>query len=248
MVDLIGICDERLRAIFSYPTFNSEHYSRVLLGMRRLGVEGIESGGPTEVNGIKVLGKGCVGIVAVARKGQNRVAVKILRADANRTGLSDEATLLAVANAEGVGPLLYDHAESVLMMEYIDGSLLGRWLQRTHAMEEIACVLRSLMEQSRRLDKAGLDHGELADAKKHIIVDGAGKPRIIDFETASLKRTCRNLTSMANYLFFKESVSMLTGRAVCIEKEGLRDALRRYKEDPSDERYEDIVVKAGLRY
>lgn len=238
--------DERLGGVFSYPVFVDSHYSRVLSSLRSLGISSIESHGPTEITGVRVLGKGCVGIVVSARRGQERVAAKILRTDANRSGLGDEAANLQIANGRGVGPLLHGYADLVLVMEYIDGLLLVRWLTEPHTSREVGHVLRSLLAQCRRLDMAGLDHGELSDARKHIIVDRFGRPRIIDFETASVKRNCRNLSSMVNYLFFKESISMLTGRAVCLDREGVREALRRYKRHPSDENYEKLMIGAGL--
>jgi putative serine/threonine protein kinase len=246
MVEPLSLGDERLRAVLSYPIFKEEHYAKVLKGLQALGVDQIESIGALDIGSIKILGKGCVGLVVVGRRGQERVAAKILRADANRASLNDEAANLRVANVEGVGPSLFGHSEMVLVMEYIEGVFLARWLQELHAEEEVAFVLMSLLAQCRRLDKAGLDHGELSDAKKHIIVDRNGAPRIIDFETASRKRACRNLTAMVNYLFFKESISLLTGRFVCMEKEALRDALREYKRDPSDEAYKRLMRQVGL--
>lgn len=238
--------DERLRGLFSYPAFRMEHYARVIEDLRVLGVDLIESSGKQELGNLKILGKGCVGLVVMGRKGGRRVAVKILRADANRENLRGEAANLRSANAAGVGPTLIGAGEMVLVMEYIDGKFLAKWLQAPHAREEAAHVMRSLLEQCRKLDRAGLDHGELSDAKKHVIVDGKGAPYIVDFETASRRRACRNLTAMVNYLFFKDSMSMLTGRFLCLDKDGLRDALREYKNKPSDEAFGQLMARIGL--
>jgi putative serine/threonine protein kinase len=245
MAEPLSLGDERLRGVLSYPIFKEEHYAKVLEGLRALGVDQVESIGALDIGSIKILGKGCVGLVMVGRREGQRVAAKILRADANRTSLDKEADNLHVANLEGVGPSLFGHAEMVLVMEYIEGAFLARWLQEPHAGGEVTFVLMSLLAQCRRLDKVGLDHGELSDAKKHIIVDKKGVPRIIDFETASRTRACRNLTSMVNYLFFKESISLLTGRFVCLEKEALREALREYKSDPSDDAYKRLIGLLG---
>jgi len=242
----LSLGDERLRAVFSYPIFKEEHYAKVLKGLQTLGVSQIESIGALDIGSVKILGKGCVGLVVVGRRGRERVAIKILRADANRTSLNDEVANLQVANVEGVGPSLFGNAEMVLVMEYIEGEFLARWLKELHAEEEVVFVLMSLLAQCRRLDRAGLDHGELSDAKRHIIVDKKGIPRIIDFETASRKRACRNLTSMVNYLFIKESISLLTGRFVCLEKEALRETLREYKRNPSDEAHKRLIGRLGI--
>jgi predicted Ser/Thr protein kinase len=246
MVEPLTLDDERLRALFSYPVFRTEHYGRVIEDLRALGVGHIESIGRQEIGSLKILGKGCVGLVTIGREGAKRVAVKILRADANRENLRGEAANLRVANAMSVAPTLLGEGEMVLVMDYIDGKFLAKWLQAPLAREEVAYVLRSLLWQCRRLDAGGLDHGELSDAKKHIIVNGKGVPFILDFETASRSRACRNLTSMVNYLFFKDSMSMLTGRFLCLEKVGLRDALREYKSRPSDEACGRLMAQIGL--
>lgn len=239
-------CDERLRGLFSYPRFRGEHYGRVLSDLKHLGVVSIERLGRQDLGEMSVLGKGCVGLVVAGRVGNKRVAVKILRADANRADLRGEAANLREANAVGVGPALYGEGEIVLVMEYIEGDFLTEWLKGPQPKEGAVHVLRSLLDQCRRLDSAGLDHGELSDAKRHVIVDRRGAPFIIDFETASRSRTCRNLTAMVNYLFFKESVAMLTGRFLCLEREALRDALRDYKREPSDEAYGRLIALTGL--
>lgn len=246
MVEPLTLGDERLKGLFSYPTFRAEHFGRVMEDLRVLGVDQIESIGRQEIGSLKILGKGCVGLVAVGRQGATRVAVKILRADANRENLRGEAANLRIANSMSVGPVLLGEGEMALVMEYIEGKFLAKWLQAPLAREEIAYVLKSLLSQCRRLDAEGLDHGELSDAKKHIIVNGKGVPFILDFETASRSRACRNLTSMVNYLFFKDSISMLTGRFFCLEKEGLREALREYKSRPTDEAYVRLMNQIGL--
>jgi predicted Ser/Thr protein kinase len=247
MAEPLSLGDERLRALFSYPLFRGEHYAKVARDLQGLGVDRIESIGNQDLGNIKILGKGCVGVVAVGRRGGDRVAVKILREDANRGNLRGEAVNLRTANAVGVGPTLFGEGEMVLVMEYIEGTFLAKWLKDPRAGEEVAHVLRSLLSQCRRLDLAELDHGELSDAKKHVIVNKRGVPFIIDFETASRERTCRNLTAMVNYLFFKESMSMLTGRFLCLEREGLRDALRTYKREPSDGSYRKLMAQIGFR-
>jgi len=246
MAEPLSLSDERLRALFSYPVFNGKHCSRVIEDLQRLGVGQIESVGDQELGGVRILGKGCVGLVAVGRRLGSRVAVKILRSDANRANLRGEAANLWWANAVGVGPLLFGEGDMVLVMEYVEGMFLAKWLQKPHTGEEGADVLRSILGQCRRLDLAGLDHGELSNAKKHVIISGRGVPFIIDFETAGRERACRNLTSMVNYLFFKESMSLLTGRFVCVERGRLRDALRDYKRDPSDESYRKMMALIGL--
>lgn len=246
MAEPLSLCDERLKAVLSYPHFKERHYRRVLGGLRRLGVEGIEPKGASEVCGVKVLGKGCVGVVVAGLRGGGRVAVKVLRTDANRASLKGEAASLRVANSEGVGPPLIGQDGPVLVMGYIEGTFLSQWLREPHPEGRVASVLMTLLAQCRRLDRAGLDHGELSEAKKHIIVDRQGVPHIIDFETASQNRTCRNLTSMVNYLFFKDSMSALTSGFLRPGKEELRGALRAYRKERSDGAYRSLMCLLGF--
>lgn len=235
--------DERLRSVFSYPRFSKVHYSRVLKDLKAIGVEGISSEGRLEIGEILVLGKGCVGIVLLGSARGKEMALKVLRSDANRRSLKAEGEYLAIANGCGVGPKLVQCTESVLAMEYIRGKYLRQWLGEPHRGEEIRQVLIELLKQCYFLDKVGLDHGELSDAKKHILVDGTGNPHILDFETSSTKRRCRNFAAMLNYLFFKGSISVHLGQYFNLEKEPLMEAIRDYKELPSQAVYERILAQ-----
>jgi len=246
MAEVIPLEDARLKKIFSYPRYTDERYRRVVEGLRALGVEGAVPTGSLEIEGLRVLGKGCVGMVLAGIFKGERVAFKVLRTDANRESLKEEARLLSVANEMGVGPKLIASADSVMIMEYIDGRYLSKWLEEPHATEEVMHVIRDLLSQCYRLDEAGLDHGELSDAKKHILIDQKGRPHILDFETASMKRRRRNFVSMLSYLFFKGSIATLVGRYLCWNGSNLRGMIRRYKETPSRTEYEGIMRELGL--
>ena len=105
-------------------------------------------------------------------------------------------------------------------------------------------ALRNLLDDARRLDEIGLDHGELSNAHHHLILTDEG-PMIIDFETASAYRKASNVTSMFNYLFFtlRRETSKhihLPGRRELIE------ALREYKSDPGDENYQNLLLLCGF--
>ena len=86
-------------------------------------------------------------------------------------------------------------------MQLIDGDLLQDWLKLTERKAAVRKVLVEILEQCCRLDEAGLDHGELSKAPKHLLVDKADKPFIVDFETASMERRVTNVTSVCQYLF-----------------------------------------------
>jgi putative serine/threonine protein kinase len=247
MADIVRLNDDRLRSVFSYPRFSGIHYSKVLSDLEAIGVEGISSEGRLEIGEILVLGKGCVGIVLLGSARGKEMALKVLRSDANRRSLKVEGGYLAIANGCGVGPKLVQCTESVLAMEYIRGKYLRKWLEEPHTREEIRHVLGELLKQCYALDKAGLDHGELSNAKKHILVDSTGNPHILDFETASTKRRCRNFVAMLSYLFFKDTISLQLKQIFRFEKEPLMDAIREYKELPSQAVFERILAQLGWK-
>jgi len=246
MAEVIPLKDGQLKRILSYPHYSEGHYQKVVKDLRAMGVEGIISMGNVDINDLRVVGKGCVGIVFAGILNGERVALKVLRSDSNRASLGEEEKLLLVANRCGVGPRLIASSDSAIAMEYIDGKYLSKWLEEPHTTEEVRYVARKLLSQCYRLDKEGLDHGELSDAKKHILVDERGRPHILDFETASMNRKCRNLVSMLSYLFFKGSISILMGRYLCWDGSAIRNLIREYKDSPSKAVYEKIISGLGL--
>jgi len=246
MVEVIPLGDQRLKKFFSYPHYSEEHYQRVMEELMALGVRSILSIGRLEMDGLRVVGKGCVGIVLAGILGQEKVALKILRADANRTSLMEEARLMLVANMRKVGPKIIASNDRVIAMEYIDGKYLSKWLEDPLVTEKVRYVVRELLSQCYKLDEAGLDHGELSDAKKHILIDGRGRPYIIDFETASIKRRCRNLIAMLSYLFFKGSIATIIGRYLRWDKGSLKGLIKVYKDTPSKIAYKEIMRGVGL--
>jgi putative serine/threonine protein kinase len=246
MAEVIPLEDGQLKKFFSYPRYSEEHYRMVVGGLMAAGVEGIISMGRLEMDGLWLAGKGCVGIVLVGILRGKRVALKVLRADANRASLTEEARHLSVANMCNVGPKIISFNDSVIVMEYIDGKYLYKWLEDLHVAEELRYVVRELLSQCYKLDEAGLDHGELSDAKKHILIEGRGRPFILDFETASMKRNCRNVVSILSYLFFKESIATLIGRYLCWDGSSLRGLIKEYKDAPSKIVYQEIMRVLGL--
>jgi putative serine/threonine protein kinase len=215
--------------------------------LKSLDVRGIELRGHSLINGTPVLGKGHVGIVVSALFRGVRVALKIRRVDADRDSMEYEAKYIQVANSVSVGPILLGVSRNFLLMELVDGEFLMDWLVGPEVSEGLVRgVLRGVMERGRRLDVVGLDHGELSRAPRHILVVGC-VPRIVDFESASLSRRCRNVTSVAQFLFLNR---LVRGR---IEKfmelpdgEKLLWALKAYRGDTSDDTFKDLMAVCGL--
>ncbi|MEM3873657.1 MAG: RIO1 family regulatory kinase/ATPase [Candidatus Bathyarchaeia archaeon] len=230
-----------------YPKPGKSELKKRIEELGKLGVTALEFCGEKQVSNLKVLGKGCVGIVVKAYKGCEVVALKIRRVDADRITMLHEAEMIGMANSVNVGPRLLGVSKNFLLMQFVEGLLLPEWLEKRPSKTRIKSVLRDVLEQCWRLDKAGLDHGELSHAPKHIIVDGQDNPVIVDFETASTNRKPSNVTSIAQFLFISgvvaEKISRKLGEK---DREAVIEALRRYKADGNRQNFEALLSVCGL--
>jgi putative serine/threonine protein kinase len=108
-------------------------------------------------------------------------------------------------------------------------------------------VLVEVLEQCWQLDSAGLDHGELSKAPKHLIIDESNQPWIVDFETSSDTRKPANVTAVSQYLFMSggavaKAVARTLGER---SREETIEALRIYKHAKTRESL-DRLMKACL--
>jgi putative serine/threonine protein kinase len=111
-------------------------------------------------------------------------------------------------------------------------------------------VMIDILEQCWRLDKIGLDHGELSKAPKHLIVDQQETPWIVDFETASVNRKPANVTAVCQFLFASNSaVAKAVGDTLGERnREEIISALRLYKKDKTRENFNQILKVSLLDY
>jgi len=200
---------------------------------------------------VPVLGKGCVGIVVRALLNKKRVALKIRRVDADRLGMQNEAEMLKAANKVDVGPRLIGVSENFLLMEFVEGTLLPKWIEKLKGKgtrNRIRLVLWDVLEQCWLLDEIGLDHGELSRAPKHIIIGKDNKAYIVDFETASLQRRVSNVTSICQYLFIGSQTAKTIQRKLGkIDQETLMTTLKNYKLNRARENFNKILQVCRLK-
>ena len=234
---------EPYASVLCYPKASEAELESRLVELREHDVKAVEFAGDASAFNVPVLGKGFVGIVVAAHLDKQKLALKIRRVDADRLGLQHEAQMLAKANSAQVGPKLIGVSNNFLLMQLIDGAIFPEWLDIHRKKAQVLGVLNDVLEQCWRLDNAGLDHGELSKAPKHIIVDKQLKPWIVDFETASVNRKTANVTSVCQFLF-------TSGGSVAIEvaevlgerkKEEIIYALRLYKKDRTRENFNRVV-------
>lgn len=198
---------------------------------------------------MNVLGKGCVGIVIAAHLDSGKVALKIRRTDANRTTMEREARMLEIANSVSVGPKLLGTSENFLVMELFEGDLIEDWIAHPDLernKEIVIGLLRDVLEQCFRLDKVRLDHGELSQARKHILIE-TGQARILDFETASIMRKPKNLSSVCQYLFVSSHVAQTMETILSrIDFNQLKNALAAYKQVKNIDSYNQVLGACRL--
>lgn len=242
--------DEKHARVLCYPKYDPEETAKRIKQLKKLGVKAIQFTGKKKAFDIPVLGRGHVGIVVVAIAKTGQAALKIRRLDADRKEMQHEAEMLAKANSLGIGPRLIASEKDFLLMEFIDGTLLPDWavnIRGKGARKKIRTILRDILEQCYRLDHAGLDHGELSRAPKHVIVDMVDKPHIVDFETASTSRKTSNVTSISQYLFMKSQLArILRLKLGDSDHDVLVAALRSYKHEPTRRNFEMLLKASRL--
>ncbi len=245
IVPVDQLSQEPYGSVLCFPNPSEAELQSRIQELHSHGVSALEFSGKASLFGIKipVLGKGFVGIVVVAHLNGERIAVKIRRIDADRADLLHEGRMLSIANSANVGPTLVVASKNFLFMQLIDGELLPDWLKTNKNAATVRQVLEEVLEQCFRLDQTGLDHGELSKAPKHLLVDKAQKPFIVDFETASIERRVANVTSVCQYLFAGNSSASKILTEIFGERKRLDliDALKAYKKNRTRENFEGLL-------
>jgi len=242
-VSVNKLSEEPYASIVCYPQATPGEMLTRMEELRVLGVETVEFSGKIPASAYYVLGKGHVGVVAAVRAQGRQLALKMQRADSGRESLEHEAELLAKANEVGVGPHLVAATKHFLLMQLIDGGTLEEWLAAHRDKDAARAVLAEILEQCWRLDGIGLDHGGLVRAPRHILVDTADTPFIVDFETASVLRNASNVTSVCNFLFLgngevRKAVADMIGER---ERGELMGGLKNYRMNRNRQSFEELL-------
>jgi putative serine/threonine protein kinase len=240
------LVDEPFATILCYPRATGKELKMRVRQLKRLGIEELEFIGPKRLLNTEILGKGCVGLVVLARRRTEKVALKIRRIDADRASMLREARLLRKANSVQVGPRLLDASKNFLVMQLIEGDLLLQWLEKDVTKPRLRKILRNILEQCWRLDTAHLDHGELSHGPKHVIIDETDRPYIVDFETSSSERRPSNVTSMSQFLFMSGMSSAIPGKLGIKNRENIVKSLRQYRRNMSRDNFSEILKSCGF--
>ncbi len=111
-----------------------------------------------------------------------------------------EGNYLDKVNFYHIGPTVYDYNEHYVIMEFIEGTLIGEWLEEEHSEEEKKIVLENILIQLEILDQVGINKFELTNPYKHIIVKPNLDVVLIDFERARFSKKPKNVNQFKEYV------------------------------------------------
>ncbi len=235
--------------ILTYPKISLRAAKARIRQLKKIGVAELVFEGRVRIGRLGILGLGTVGVVVKARAGDRDLALKIRRTDANRPSMDKEAALTQMVNRLEVGPSVVAHTKDFMLMQALDYQELDEWLKGLSGQgrrEQARGMVHSLLNQCRKLDIMGVDHGQLSNLRKHAVM-ADGRPWIIDFESAGTSRRPRNVTTAAQYLLVGGRISPLLRRTL-----GLRDTrpivrlLSDYKSDMTDYTYSKLLEHLKL--
>lgn len=231
-------------SILGYPKSTKRQIENRIIELEQLNVKSVAFFGPSTINNLQVLGKGYVGIVILAKKRANLIALKIRRTDSQRKEMKNESKLLKLANSVDVGPKLIDVSKNYVLMEYLEGEKIGQWVKTLNgkgSSKKIKWVIKQVLEDCFRLDQMGFDHGELSSISKHVII-GETKATIIDFESSSINRRVSNVTSATQAIFIASGISKKIHRIYKIPpKPEIINVLREYKKQNTRESFDKVL-------
>jgi putative serine/threonine protein kinase len=237
------LVSEPYSAILGYPHATKAQLKSRIRELKELGIDEISFEGPMAINKICVLGKGYAGIVVLAKYGSKRVALKIRRTDSPRKDMKGETTLLTAANKAGVGPKIISSSKNFVIMEFINGKKIYDWvaeLKGGGSASKLKAVIKKVLTDCYKLDESGLDHGELSNITKHVIV---GKNiTMIDFESSSLERKVSNVTSASQAILIGSGLAKMVNRIYKLPpKQKIITTLRTYKEARTRQSFDDLL-------
>ncbi len=236
--------EEPYSNILGYPNATKRQIKSRIIELEKLKIKSICLEGPTTLGNLAILGKGYVGVVVIAKKGNKEVALKIRRTDSQRKNMKNESVLLKLVNSVKVGPKVFDVSKNFLVMEYLEGEKFSNWIESLKgagSAKKLKSTIKNILEDCYRLDQIGFDHGELSNISKHVIV-GKSKVSLIDFESSSTKRRPSNVTSIAQAFFIGSGISRKTQKIFkSSSKEKIIQALKSYKQEKSQENFEQLL-------
>ncbi len=235
--------------VLTYPTISLRTARSRVSQLAKLGVKHVIFQGKSKIGSLGILGIGTVSVVVKAEVDGMVYALKIRRTDANRPSMKEEFRLTQLANRIGIGARVVRYSRDIMLLQFLDYSELHDWFKALRGPGRRATargMVHGILNQCRKLDIMGLDHGQLSNLRKHVVVVD-NRPYMIDFESASTNRTPRNVTTAAQYILIGGRMAALVTRLIGLrDRESLLRPIRRYKEEKSDFSYAKLLEKLKL--
>ncbi len=227
------------RVAICRPRPHSRQCDELIEELEEMGVEAYVPMGGYRVGGFKLLGSGWAGNVFAAIWRGVLVAVKALRPDSRRQSMLRECLMASLAAAPGVAPRVYRCGRRAMIYRLVRGTRLSEYHGEPWRLRLVA---RRLLYKAYLLDITGVDHGELSRPGGQVLVEN-DDPYIIDYDSASVKRRPRNVTSVAAGISRLEAFQGVIRPSSDPE---VRRALQLYKQRPSLDALEAIMEAMGL--
>ena len=236
------------KKILAFPKVKDSEIEKRIVELKKIGVTHVSFTGPLQIGKCRILGKGYVGMVLLAKKEGNVVALKIRRTDSPRKNMTNEAKLLKIANKTDVGPKFIQNSKNFLIMEFIDGEKIIDWVKRSKIKsKDMRSVLNNILRECHMLDNAKLDHGELSTINKHVII-GINRNTIIDFESSSTNRKPSNVSGATQAIFIGTGLAKIIQKKMKIPaKMEIINCIRQYKKNPTLKNFEKILFVLKLQ-
>ena len=230
--------------ILAYPHGDAQEIRLRIKELEQLGVHSIYDFGGKPLLGLRVLGIGYCGVVVLARLSDQDVALKIRRTNAPKADFQNEAACLAAANQIEIGPKLLTASCNFLVMDYVAGDRFFDWIKAAVSNDDsnaIRAILKRIFQDCYKLDKIGLDHGNLRYISDHVIVSDESAV-LIDFSSASRLRRPANVTSVAQGLFIGSKTTKYLAQVFSIpSKQMLIECLRHYKQQQTQQNFNSLL-------
>ena len=234
--------EDPYKKILAFPKVKESEIKNRIVELKKLGISHVSFTGSLQIDKCHILGKGYVGMVILAKKSGNNVALKIRRADSPRKNMSDEARLLKIANKINIGPKFIKNSKNFLVMELIDGEKIIDWAKNSKTKsKDLYHVINNVLRECYLLDNVGLDHGELSTIDKHVIV-GKNRNTIIDFESSSTKRVSSNVSAATQAIFIGTGLAKIIRKKIQVpRRDKIIRLVRNYKKLRTQESFDGLL-------
>ncbi len=182
---------EELRIYEIQRLDNSTNLSKEALAILRSNV-------PEKYEDVEIYAKGKRGLIFKANWQGSPVAIKVpLEGRENIANL--EARHLQSANRLRVGPKFIEAGSKYCTMEFIEGELIGDFLENA-SQEDKDEIFEKMLKKLELMDRIKFNKFELTNPYKHIIIKEGLEPVMIDFERAKFTSRPKNVNQFKEYI------------------------------------------------